>query len=153
MYRLLGAVGVRLPAEVDEQAQARRLLDRLAGVGPVNRFRELHDWLSSFRERVDGLDGPTVLDRAVLALAPHLGRKEAGAYTHHLSFRLHLRACLLRLAQEEDWASDQGDLYSSIMRLDRRRMAMVLEEAALQLAEVWERLRAPLCVEPTPVGA
>jgi hypothetical protein len=153
MYDLLEEVGVRMPAEADEQAQARRLLDRLAGAEAVGRFRELSAWLESFRERLAGPDGGTALDHALLSLAPSLARQEAGDYTHHLSFRLHLRNRLLRHCHEEGWRCDKGDLAAALGRLDRDWMAMLLGRAASQLEEFWERVRAPLSEEPVPAGA
>jgi hypothetical protein len=150
MHALLKTVGVRLPYG-DEQAQARRLLERLAGEESVHHFRDLGAWLTTFRDRLDDPDGIPILEYALCWLAPELAaRREDGSFSHHLSFRLHLRARLLKHCIDEGWVKESGELCLAFARLDSERMAEVLASAAVELKEFWTRLDAPLRWEPIP---
>jgi hypothetical protein len=153
MYLLLEAVGVRMPTG-DEQEQARRLLERLAGEESVRHFRDLGAWLADFRDRLDDPDGPDALDHALLWLAPGLGaRRIGGSFACHLSFRLHLRARLLSHCLAEGWMPEKGESYTAFARLDRDRMADVLAAAAVELKEFWHRIDGPLRWEPVARAA
>jgi hypothetical protein len=131
LLELLAHAGLRLPPGGDEQVQASRLLDLVAGRQSVERFRELAGWLRRFRVRLTDPDGPSALEYALDRLCPNLaGTTPDGArYTHNVSFRLHARARILKRFREEGWVTDEGDLHRAARKLNLHEMANVLNWA------------------------